>query len=129
LWAYRFAVDRSVFGNSFLSFCYSENTGAAWSTFKGHSFALALLGLAVMGMFIAWRNCFETFAKKFAWVLILGGIGGNTIDRFFRGYVIDFISINLKIYRWPTFNVADGAICLGIGILLFTFQKKEQKAC
>jgi signal peptidase II len=41
---------------------------------------------------------------------LLGGIWGNAMDRLFRGFVIDFIDVNLQIYRWPAFNIADASL-------------------
>jgi signal peptidase II len=112
----------------FLSFGYAENTGAAWSTFSGGSRWLAALGVSAMVVAVIFRKIFNSFQKKFAAALIFAGICGNTVDRIIRGCVIDFIAVDLKFYRWPMFNVADCAIFVGIGILLFTFHKKAQEA-
>ena len=50
--------------------------------------------------------------------LIIGGAVGNGIDRLWLGQVIDFIDVHVYTYHWPAFNVADSAICLGVGLLL-----------
>ena len=48
-----------------------------------------------------------------------GGILGNFVDRILRGYVVDFIDFHIHdIFSWPTFNVADSAITIGIALLL-----------
>jgi signal peptidase II len=114
--------------NGFLSIEYSENTGAAWNVFSGHASILAAFGVGAMVAIILFRKSFEGARQKLAWAMIFGGILGNTIDRIVRGYVVDFISIDLQFYRWPTFNVADSFLFIGVAILLFTFQKKAQKA-
>ncbi|MDR1891375.1 MAG: signal peptidase II [Puniceicoccales bacterium] len=114
--------------NSFLSFAYSENTGAAWSMFVGHSSILAILGIVSMVILGLIYEQLDTSFQKILAAMIFGGIFGNTLDRIFRGYVIDFISIDLKFYRWPVFNIADSIICVGIVILLFTFRQKVQEA-
>ena len=50
--------------------------------------------------------------------LIMGGAIGNGIDRFWLGQVIDFLDVSWYAYHWPAFNVADSAICIGVGLLL-----------
>ena len=51
-------------------------------------------------------------------MLVLGGAAGNLFDRLSYGYVIDFIDVFYRNYHWPTFNVADSSISVGIGLLL-----------
>lgn len=50
--------------------------------------------------------------------LVLGGAIGNLYDRITLGYVVDFLNFHLNNHYWPAFNVADSAICLGVGLLL-----------
>lgn len=66
--------------------------------------------------------------------LVLGGGIGNVIDRFTRGYVVDFIlvpaarvTLNGKVYQWPNFNVADSAITIGIILLLITMLLSRER--
>lgn len=49
-----------------------------------------------------------------AFAAIFGGAVGNMIDRLRMGAVVDFLDFDLILMRWPTFNVADSAICVGI---------------
>ncbi|MDR1528564.1 MAG: signal peptidase II [Puniceicoccales bacterium] len=114
--------------NSFLSFAYAENTGAAWSMFGGHSSILAMLGVLSMAVLGLAHKQFKTTFQKVLGAMVFGGIFGNTLDRIFRGYVIDFIDVDLKFYHWPVFNIADSVICMGVVILLFTFRQKVQEA-
>ncbi len=51
--------------------------------------------------------------------LIFGGAVGNLIDRVRMGKVIDFLDVYLGDLHWPAFNVADSAICVGVGIFMF----------
>ncbi len=60
--------------------------------------------------------------------LILGGAIGNLIDRALFGYVIDFIDVYYSTYHWPAFNVADSAITLGAGLLIFDMFKHREKS-
>lgn len=51
--------------------------------------------------------------------IMIGGILGNFADRIIRGYVVDFIDFHIQSsFYWPTFNVADSAITIGIALLL-----------
>ena len=50
--------------------------------------------------------------------LVLGGALGNLYDRISLGYVVDFLNFHLNNHYWPAFNVADSAICVGVGLLL-----------
>jgi signal peptidase II len=61
--------------------------------------------------------------------LILGGAAGNVFDRIVSGQVTDFLLFYIRDYQWPTFNVADTAIVIGCGLLLFDqFRQKKQQA-
>ena len=50
--------------------------------------------------------------------LVLGGAVGNLYDRITLGYVVDFLNFHVNNHYWPAFNVADSAICVGVGLLL-----------
>ncbi|MCQ2380091.1 MAG: signal peptidase II [Victivallaceae bacterium] len=106
--------------NGWFDFLYVRNIGAAWSILSGHGIFLLCIGLTVATAIIAFfRHIAEGCAERYyALCLMLGGIFGNCIDRMFRGYVIDFISLHYHdIYYYPVFNVADMGICIGALIL------------
>ena len=56
--------------------------------------------------------------------LVLGGALGNLYDRVTLGYVVDFLNFHWQNHYWPAFNVADSAICVGVGLLLLDSFKK-----
>jgi len=60
--------------------------------------------------------------------LILGGAIGNLVDRFRFGYVVDFLDFYVRDHHWPAFNIADSAICIGIGLLFFDMRKPATAA-
>jgi signal peptidase II len=63
-----------------------------------------------------------------AFSLIVGGAIGNAFDRLVYGYVIDFLVLYYQDWYWPTFNVADSAICIGAVLLIIDmFKNKEEK--
>lgn len=58
--------------------------------------------------------------------LVLGGAIGNLYDRLTLGYVVDFLYFHIDQFYWPAFNVADSAICVGVGLLLLDSFRKEK---
>jgi len=51
--------------------------------------------------------------------VVIGGALGNLLDRAFHGRVTDFLDFYFRQNHWPAFNVADSAICIGAGLLIF----------
>lgn len=92
------------------------NTGAAWSMFAGAGLWLALLGLCTLGAIFFWRRELGLHSRsaQAAFGLLCGGILGNLVDRLVHGHVIDFLDFHFGTYIYPTFNVADIGICLGV---------------
>jgi len=111
-----------------LDFTYAENTGAAFSLFNGHPGALALVAFVIAAAIFwwYWRTPREHRGMRIALGLVLGGAIGNLIDRVIRGSVVDFIHAFWRGHHWPTFNVADSAICVGIALLIL-WSYREQK--
>lgn len=92
---------------------YVTNTGAAFSIFSEHTWALALVSL-VMSAVLAlalWKGLFKHPLGKLTLTLLLAGAVGNLIDRAFRGFVVDMF--NVLFMRFAVFNVAD--ICVVVG--------------
>ena len=101
----------------FLSLSYVTNKGAAWGILSGYGWLLLLIAAAVMGaaiFFMRWLT--EGFNERYlALNLIISGIIGNSIDRIWRGQVVDFLDVHIAGYHWPpVFNIADSAICVGV---------------
>jgi signal peptidase II len=97
------------------------NTGAAWSIASGHTSMLAAFSIliSVVITVMAWRFGPAEKGLRVGLGLILGGAVGNLIDRVRLGYVVDFIDAHwFDKAHWPVFNVADTAICIGIGLWL-----------
>ena len=96
------------------------NTGAAWGMFEGRSFWLAVLALATLAAIVHFRRQLELNRPivQVCFGLLCGGIVGNFIDRLSYGYVVDFLLFHIGRYHWPVFNLADTAICVGVGLYL-----------
>ncbi len=106
---------------NFFYLVHVGNTGAAWSLFSGKSFFLALLALATLGAIFLWRRALglQDRIAQAAFGLLCGGIVGNLVDRLIHGHVIDFLDFHFGSYTYPTFNVADSGICVGVVIYLW----------
>ncbi len=79
----------------------------------------AVAGIAaVLVLYYFWRIPRTEDRVLGALALLLAGIVGNVTDRMRLGFVIDFIDVQVGSWHYPTFNVADAAICIGAGILL-----------
>lgn len=94
---------------------YEKNNGAAFSFFAGGVNWLKWLSLFVsMGLiYLAWTTPRMNYKEQLGYGFILAGALGNGIDRFFLGYVIDFLHISL--INFPVFNIAD--VCINLGII------------
>lgn len=99
----------------FFNLVYAVNYGAAWGMLEGYSWLLVALAVLVLVLIAVFRKDLALSERPQQWCfgLITGGILGNTIDRVFRGHVVDFLDFHLPFYRWPTFNFADSAIVVG----------------
>lgn len=97
------------------------NTGAAWSLFRGAGPLLALLAAATLAAIFLARHSLglRDPATQVAFGLLCGGIAGNLADRLIHGHVIDFIDLHFGRYVYPTFNVADSGICIGVALYVF----------
>lgn len=120
-----FALHESVpLVPGFFSLTYVRNTGAAWGIFSGQNLALSLLAFAMLVALVLFRRKLLPPGRphRVALGLLCGGIVGNLFDRLRLDYVTDFLDFYVGQAHFPAFNVADSAICIGVGIyILGTF--------
>lgn len=104
----------------FLNLRHVRNTGAAWGLLAGRRLLLILFSLLMLILILRRRDTLFQGRRsgRAALVLLVSGIVGNLIDRVRLGYVVDFLDIHRGSWHFPAFNVADSAICLGIGLYL-----------
>jgi signal peptidase II len=119
----RFGGDQEIIAG-FLNFSYAQNTGVAFSMLDDHGDA-GRWGLSVVAFIAAalvlyffWRTPRSDDRILGALALLLAGIVGNVVDRARLGFVVDFIDVQFGSWHYPTFNVADMAICIGAGLLI-----------
>ena len=107
-----------------------SNTGAAWGIFQHYNLVLAVISLVTVLALYLFRRSFQLqhWGPRIALGLITGGIIGNLIDRIRVGYVIDFLSFYVGQYHWPAFNVADSAICVGVGLYIILSWRNDAAA-
>ena len=105
---------------NFFDLSRSENRGGVFGIGQGHV-VLFILFTLVASAVILWAvyrygrtSCWLTFGLG----CVFGGAMGNLWDRLALGYVRDFIHCFIGRYHWPTFNIADSAICVGVALLV-----------
>ncbi|HEU5058059.1 MAG TPA: signal peptidase II [Kofleriaceae bacterium] len=142
LWArHGLPVDSRGYGKpvsvieNFFDWRLSYNTGSAFGLFSsvtGARIFLTIVGMIALGA-IVWMVHKGRDDQRRLMVglgLVGGGAIGNVIDRVAFGKVTDFVVWKWYSHEWPTFNVADAALCVGVGLLFLDLgkQAKEEKA-
>ena len=105
-----------------LNFVLTFNKGVTFGLLKANSYyhtMFLLAGACVMSVIVTiWWLKSENIIQRYATAMILSGAFGNMIDRTRFHGVVDFIDFHVFGYHWYTFNVADSAIVIGVGLLL-----------
>lgn len=102
---------------------YVLNSGAAFGIFEGSRWLFVLIAVSVIGcvLFLQEEIVRGGLFSIYGTVLFTGGAFGNLIDRVRQGLVIDFFDFRI----WPVFNVADIAICVGVGLIIWSILRTE----
>jgi signal peptidase II len=110
----------------FFNLIHTNNAGAAFGLFSDSPAAWKTVLLTVISsallaivMAVMWRNQQLRWETGVGLALILGGALSNLFDRIRFGRVVDFLDVYYRSYHWPTFNLADSAIVVGAGFLVF----------
>ena len=105
---------------------FVKNYGAAFNIFSGSRIFLSLISIffSILLIYLIFRkntlNSFDLYTYSF----ILGGTIGNGIDRIFKGFVVDYI--NLNIINFPVFNIADISINIGLIFLMYNIFRNNR---
>ncbi|MCB1782452.1 MAG: signal peptidase II [Alphaproteobacteria bacterium] len=121
----------------FFNFVMVWNTGVSFGMMAQAGpyapYILVALALGIAGLFTVWLVGARENIHRFCYALVIGGAIGNVIDRLRFKAVIDFLDFHLGSWHYPAFNVADSAVVLGVGGLIFALaitdfkRKKELK--
>ena len=129
----RFDLNESISViDGFFNITYVRNTGVAFGIFDPMSLPAKSVLLSVFTVFAAVvvitysvRSPVRNRLLQIALALILGGALGNLYDRVAYGYVVDFLEFYARAYHWPSFNVADSAISIGVALLALEIIRNE----
>jgi signal peptidase II len=115
-----------------LDFYWQANTGGAFSLLREHPMIITAFSAVAIVAIVIWAHRLPraVISAHVAFGLLIGGAIGNLIDRVRLGYVVDFIHVYWGRWAFPTFNVADSAITVGITVFLILslFTKKLDPA-
>ena len=115
----------------FLNIVLVWNRGVSFGLFNTGSpmvpWILSGVALAVLIGLCIWLYRVPKRLPALGLGLVMGGAVGNLIDRIRFGAVVDFVDLHAFGQHWPAFNVADSAIVVGVGLLIFDslFQKPD----
>jgi signal peptidase II len=117
----RLSGDREVV-TSFFNLALTYNRGISFGLFNQgaglNALVFSLAAAAIVGVLVFWLSRVTSPFLGVAIGLIIGGAIGNVIDRIRLGAVVDFLDFHLGTLHWPAFNIADSAICIGVGAML-----------
>lgn len=100
---------------NFFRITFIHNPGAAWGILPGFQGLFISVAILVSGICIWMIETNPHQPSRYAWALILGGGLGNMIDRIFSNSgVVDFLDFGIYGARWPTFNLADASLSVGM---------------
>ena len=108
---------------NFLEFNYTQNTGIAFSLANNYLWIITIFNIIIIGVLIYVLIKCKNYIKT-PLILIIAGATSNLIDRILRGYVIDFIK--MKLFNFPTFNIADILIVIGTILLILLIIKNHE---
>ena len=105
---------------------FVKNFGAAFNIFSGSRIFLSFISIifSILLIYLILRKNTLNLSELFSYSFILGGTIGNGMDRILKGYVIDFI--NLNIINFPVFNIADISINIGFIFLVYNIFKNNR---
>ncbi len=126
-----FVFGEHRFVTNFFDLVRYHNTGAAFSFLADAGgwqkwFFTAVTSVAVIVITYLIKKHHQEKLFSLGLALVLGGAIGNLYDRLTLGYVVDFLFFHIDDLYWPAFNVADSAICVGVGLLLLDSFKKTE---
>jgi signal peptidase II len=116
----------------FFDLRYSENPGSAFGLFRGlpgARYLLFVIGIGALVIVVSYLRKAAPEARRLGAELglLAGGALGNVIDRIAYGRVTDFVVWKVGVHEWPTFNIADAALVVGVIGLFLDMKPQEGK--
>ena len=116
------AVGQYMRVTDFFDVVLVANRGVSFGLFNNgaaiNAIAFSLLAAAIVAALVVWLFRVTGYLLPAAIGLVIGGAIGNVADRLRLGAVVDFLDFHLGAWHWPAFNLADAAICIGVGLML-----------
>lgn len=116
----------------FIKIVYVRNSGVVWGMLSNNQNHLVPVIISILSiaalltvLYIFIKTSISCRLELISLSFIMGGAIGNILDRLILGYVVDFIDIYVKSYHWPTFNIADSFISIGIVLLLISVLRNK----
>ena len=117
--------SKTIINKNFILFklAFIKNYGAAFNILSGSRIFLSIISVifSILLIYLILRKDSLKSLEYYAYSFILGGTIGNGVDRIIKGFVVDFI--NLNIIKFPVFNVSDISINIGFFLLIYSFFK------
>ena len=115
--------ERSYYINDYINLELIWNTGIGFGLLSSSSILIyhsisIIIGIIILAMLIVLINS-EQLIEKTIFSIIIGGACGNIYDRLIYNAVPDFIDVHYKTYHWPTFNMADSFIFIGVVLFIY----------
>jgi signal peptidase II len=126
-----YGIPVSIIEN-FWDWRLSYNTGSAFGLFSsvdGARVFLTIVGFIALGaiLWMVHKGGDDQRRLSAALGLVGGGAIGNVIDRVLYGKVTDFVVWKYYEHEWPTFNIADAALCVGVGLLFIDLGRQQRE--
>jgi signal peptidase II len=107
---------------SFFNLVLTWNRGMSFGLFNTdaalNTLIFSILAAIIVAALVLWLKRTAEPVLQVAIGLVIGGAIGNVIDRVWRGAVVDFLDFHLGAWHWFAFNLADAAICIGVGLMV-----------
>lgn len=116
------AVERMQPVTGFFNLVLTWNRGMSFGLFNNdatlNAAIFTVIAAVIVGGLLVWLRRAEEPLIGIAIGLVIGGAIGNVVDRLARGAVVDFLDFHLGDWHWFAFNLADAAICIGVGLMV-----------
>ena len=106
----------------FFNLVLTWNRGMRFGLFNNdaarNALVFSVLAVLIVGALLVWLSRVRETLLSIAIGLVVGGAAGNVVDRLGRGAVVDFLDFHVAGWHWFAFNLADAAICVGVGLMV-----------